>query len=175
MIRRRKALKNIGLITGGVLTLPYNCSFETQISYSNFPLLKKKEQDLIADICDIILPTDFNNFPTVETRKHFVLTMINDCLDNENRIEFSAGLNSFQNEILEVKKIHFQDLSLDEQNNIVANFIDNEKSEIGVFLNYLKYYSLIHFETSENYMINYLNFEFMPGHYNGRVKVKVNI
>ena len=175
MIRRRKALKNIGLITGGVLTLPYNCSFETQISYSNFPLLKKKEQDLIADICDIILPTDFNNFPTVETRKHFVLTMINDCLDNENRIEFSTGLNSFQNEILEVKKIHFQDLSLDEQNNIVANFIDNEKSEIGVFLNYLKHYSLIHFETSENYMINYLNFEFMPGHYNGRVKVKVNI
>lgn len=175
MIRRRKALKNIGLITGGILTLPYNCSFETQISYSNFPLLKKKEQDLIADICDIILPTDFNNFPTVETRKHFVLTMINDCLDNENRIEFSAGLNSFQNEILEVKKIHFQDLSLDEQNNIVANFIDNEKSEIGVFLNYLKYYSLIHFETSENYMINYLNFEFMPGHYNGRVKVKDNI
>jgi len=173
MIRRRKALKNIGLITGGVLTLPYNCSFETQISYSNFPLLKKKEQDLIADICDIILPTDFNNFPTVETRKHFVLTMINDCLDNENRIEFSAGLNSFQNEILEVKKIHFQDLSLDEQNNIVANFIDNEKSEIGVFLNYLKYYSLIHFETSENYMINYLNFEFMPGHYNGRVKVNI--
>ena len=173
MIRRRKALKNIGLITGGVLTLPYNCSFETQISYSNFPLLKKKEQDLIADICDIILPTDFNNFPTVETRKHFVLTMINDCLDNENRIEFSAGLNSFQNEILEVKKIHFQDLSLDEQNNIVANFIDNEKSEIGVFLNYLKHYSLIHFETSENYMINYLNFEFMPGHYNGRVKVNI--
>ena len=175
MIRRRIALKNIGLITGGILTLPYNCSFETQISYSNFPLLKKKEQDLIADICDIILPTDFNNFPTMETRKHFVLTMINDCLDNENRIEFSAGLNSFQNEILEVKKIHFQDLSLDEQNNIVANFIDNEKSEIGVFLNYLKHYSLIHFETSENYMINYLNFEFMPGHYNGRVKVKVNI
>lgn len=173
MIRRRKALKNIGLITGGVLTLPYNCSFETQISYSNFPLLKKKEQDLIADICNIILPTDFNNFPTVETRKHFVLTMINDCLDNENRIEFSAGLNSFQNEILEVKKIHFQDLSLDEQNNIVANFIDNEKSEIGVFLNYLKHYSLIHFETSENYMINYLNFEFMPGHYNGRVKVNI--
>ena len=175
MIRRRKALKNIGLITGGVLTLPYNCSFETQISYSNFPLLKKKEQDLIADICDIILPTDFTNFPTLETRENFVLTMINDCLDNENRIEFSTGLNSFQNKILEVKKIHFQDLSLDEQNNIVANFIDNEKSEIGVFLNYLKYYSLIHFETSENYMINYLNFEFMPGHYNGRVKVKVNI
>ena len=173
MIRRRKALKNIGLITGGILTLPYNCSFETQISYSNFPLLKKKEQDLIADICDIILPTDFNNFPTVETRKHFVLTMINDCLDNENRIEFSTGLNSFQNKILEVKKIHFQDLSLDEQNNIVANFIDNKKSEIGVFLNYLKYYSLIHFETSENYMINYLNFEFMPGHYNGRVKVNI--
>ena len=81
MIRRRKALKNIGLITGGILTLPYHCSFEPQISYSNFPLLKKKEQDLIAAICDIILPTDFNNFPTPEIREHFVLTMINDCLD----------------------------------------------------------------------------------------------
>ena len=105
MIRRRKAIKNIGLITGGILTLPYHCSFEPQISYSNFPLLKKKEQDLIAAICDIILPTDFNNFPTLETREHFVLTMINDCLDNEKRIEFSVGLNSFQNEIFEVKKM----------------------------------------------------------------------
>lgn len=173
MIRRRKALKNIGLITGGILTLPYHCSFEPQISYSNFPLLKKKEQDLIADICDIILPTDFNNFPTPEIREHFVLTMINDCLDNEKRIEFSVGLNSFQNEIFEVKKNNFHDLSIDEKNNIVAKFIDNEKSEIGIFLNYLKHYSLIHFETSENYMINYLNYEFMPGRYHGGVKVKV--
>ena len=173
MIRRRKALKNIGLITGGILTLPYHCSFEPQISYSNFPLLNKKEQDLIAAICDIILPTDFNNFPTLETREHFVLTMINDCLDNERRIEFSVGLNSFQNEIFEVKKNNFHDLSLDEKNNIVAKFINNEKSEIGIFLNYLKHYSLIHFETSENYMINYLNYEFMPGRYHGGVKVKV--
>ena len=99
--------------------------------------------------------------------------MINDCLDNEKRIEFSVGLNSFQNEIFEVKKNNFHDLSLDEKNKIVAKFIDNEKSEIGIFLNYLKHYSLIHFETSENYMINYLNYEFMPGRYHGGVKVKV--
>jgi uncharacterized protein YggL (DUF469 family) len=99
--------------------------------------------------------------------------MINDCLDNERRIEFSVGLNSFQNEIFEVKKNNFHDLSLEEKNNIVAKFINNEKSEIGIFLNYLKHYSLIHFETSENYMINYLNYEFMPGRYDGRVKIKV--
>ena len=37
--------------------------------------------------------------------------------------------------------------------------------------NYIKEFSILHFETSENYMKNYLNFEFMPGRYNGKVQV----
>ena len=35
----------------------------------------------------------------------------------------------------------------------------------------LKNYSLLHFETSESYMKNYLAFEFMPGRYLGDVTV----
>ena len=46
-----------------------------------------------------------------------------------------------------------------------------QETEVGIFLNHLKTYSLLHFETSENYMKNYLNFEFMPGRYYGKVPV----
>jgi len=39
------------------------------------------------------------------------------------------------------------------------------------FLEYLKEFSLLHFETSENYMTKYLKFEFMPGRYLGKVSL----
>ena len=171
MIRRRKALKNIGLLTGGILSLPYACDIIPDISYSNLPLIKRDQQELIATICNILLPKNLESFSTPETREHFVLTMINDCLKIEEIVKFSSGLKKFQIEISKTKEMYFQDLSFEKKNSFVVNYIDKEKSEIGLFLNHLKHYSLLHFETSENYMVNYLKYEFMPGRYIGNILV----
>ena len=46
-----------------------------------------------------------------------------------------------------------------------------EKLVIARFLETLKNYSLLHFESSEKYMKNYLSYEFMPGRYLGNVLV----
>ena len=78
---RRVALKNISLITGGVFFLPYSCDLNSDFNYSNFPKLKRKEKRLLNSICEVILSSDKINFPTSENRGHFVLTMLNDCLD----------------------------------------------------------------------------------------------
>tara|TARA_A100001015_G_scaffold321536_1_gene452821 strand:+ start:4078 stop:4563 length:486 start_codon:yes stop_codon:yes gene_type:complete len=160
MIRRRKALKNIGLLTGGILSLPYSCNFVIEISYSNLPLIKAEQQQLIAAICNFLLPLKVENFPTPEPREHFVLNMVNCCLDSKERFKFLNGFEAFQN------------LIIDDHETIIASYLNKEKSDIGLFLNYLKDYSVLHFETSENYMKNYLNFEFMPGRYNGSVQIE---
>ena len=51
---------------------------------------------------------------------------------------------------------------------ILKNFKE-KKDNMLTFLEYLKEFSLLHFETSENYMKKYLKFEFMPGRYIGKV------
>lgn len=168
---RREALKHMGWVTGGVFMLPYACDLTPEISYSNFPLLKKEQQDFIARICSLILTEDPENFPTPEPRGHFVLTMVNDCLDNEQRAEFSQGFKAFQQLFSTVKDGAFQELEFEELQKHVLENIEEQETKVGIFLNYLKTYSLLHFETSENYMKNYLNFEFMPGRYYGKVPV----
>ena len=86
--------------------------------------------------------------------------MVNCCLDSKERSKFLNGFEAFQN------------LIIDDQETIITSYLNKEKSDIGLFLNYLKDYSVLHFETSENYMKNYLNFEFMPGRYNGSVQIE---
>ena len=54
------------------------------------------------------------------------------------------------------------------------NFLTSEyesKSNSLFFLDTLKNYSILHFETSENYMLDYLKFEFIPGRYEGKVLI----
>ena len=65
----------------------------------------------------------------------------------------------------------FEKLQINQKQEFILKGLENNKPEIKMFLNFIKEFSILHFETSENYMKNYLNFEFMPGRYNGKVQV----
>ena len=170
-MHRRIALKNIAIITGSTFILPYGCDFETGIVYSNFTSLKKKHLNLIASISEFILPSDMKNFPTPENRLHFIMTMANDCLLKKERKLFEEGFEFFQLSLSSVGNERFEKLQINQKQEFILKGLENNKPEIKMFLNFIKEFSILHFETSENYMKNYLNFEFMPGRYNGKVQV----
>ena len=64
----------------------------------------------------MILPSDKINFPTSENRGHFVLTMVNDCLDKDQRDKFSSGFEAFQ-----------LALSSEEKKNLRISYLMNKK------------------------------------------------
>ena len=167
-MKRRIAIKQIGLLAGGFTLIPYGCDISSELEYSNLKTKKKRKQNLIGQICNIILPEDSFNFPTQESRQEFVLIMINNCYTEAEIIKFISGFEFFKNLSSETNNIEFEKLS---ENNQIS-FIDtqfNSNSPSLFFLDTLKKYSLLHFESSENYMSNYLNFEFIPGRYLGNV------
>jgi hypothetical protein len=168
---RRIALKNIAVLTGSTFILPHGCDFETRIVYSNFTGLKKKHLNLIASISEFILPSDMKNFPTPENRLHFIMTMANDCLLKKERKLFEEGFEFFQLSVSSERNERFEKLQINQKQEFILKGLDNNKPEIKMFLNFIKEFSILHFETSENYMKNYLNFEFMPGRYIGKVQV----
>ena len=168
---RRIALKNIAIMTGSTFILPYGCDFETGIVYSNFIGFKKKDLNLVASISEFILPSDKKNFPTPENRLHFIMTMANDCLTKKERKLFEEGFDFFQLSLSLERNERFEWLQKNQKQEFILKGFENSKPEIKLFLNFIKEFSILHFETSENYMKNYLNFEFMPGRYNGKVQV----
>ena len=169
-MNRRNTIKNIGLLTVGIYLLPYTCQSSSEIVYSNFPEIKTSEQAFVGQICNIILAEDSINFPTPEKRDQFVLTMINDCGSSKEISVLKEGIKYFKTNISSDHKINFHDL-IDEEKNVFVETQFRSKTVFSEFLNLLKKYCVLHFETSENYLIQYLNFEFMPGRYLGRVAV----
>jgi hypothetical protein len=166
-MNRRSAVKSVGLLTGGVFLLPYACQLGPELIYANFPLIKRKEQVLISEICNCILAEDPVGFPTPETRIRFVLTMINDCGSPAELLTLTDGFKAFE-AIFAAHEHSFGSLSAEEKNKFILEQFSQE-TDVSDFLNLLKRYSLLHFETSENYLKTHLNYEFMPGRYYGRV------
>ena len=169
-MNRRNALKNMGLLTGGLTLIPYSCSLTPGLVFKRLANVKKEQQDLIGWVCNCILPEDLENFPTPESRQLFVLTQINDCENTAIILPFLKGLESFQLALSPTKEIKIDWLTPEEQF-VFLSLQFEKKGAIKIFLEMLKNYSLLHFETSENYMKNYLGFEFMPGRYIGDVTV----
>ena len=168
---RRIALKNMALITGSTFILPFGCDFESEMVYSNFTSFTKKQFGLLASISEFILPCDTNNFPTPENRLHFIMTMANDCLFKKERKLFKQGFELFQSSLSSIRDESHEALNKNRTEKLILKGFENNKPQIKIFLDFLKEFSILHFETSENYMKNYLDFEFMPGRYNGKVQI----
>ena len=163
-MNRRNAFRNMGLLTGGLTLIPYSCSLTPELVFKRLANVKKEQQDLIGWICNCILPVDLDNFPTPESRQLFVLTQINDCENTAIILHFLEGLDSFQLALSTPKEMKIDRLTPEEQF-VFLNLQFEKKGVIKIFLEMLKNYSLLHFETSESYVKNYLAFEFMPGRY----------
>ena len=97
--------------------------------------------------------------------------MANDCLVKKERKLFEEGFEFFQLSLFSERNERFEMLQINQKQEFILEGFENNKTEIKIFLDFMKEFSILHFETSENYMKNYLNFEFMPGHYNGKVQV----
>ncbi len=169
-MKRRSALRNIALVTGGIAVLPYYCSSPPEIVFYDHLPLELPDRELINLLSDLILPVDTEGFPTMESRLDFVLTMVNDGFDAEQISDYLFGMQEFKAHVNANYELPFKEIGKEEQLRCIGKVIDcgDEKS---FFVSSIKSLSLRHFMTSENYMKNYLNFEFIPGRYNGCVPV----
>ena len=128
------------------------------------------EENPVASRC-YAFKEDSNNFPTPENRLHFIMTMANDCLLKKERKLFKQGFELFQSSLSSIRDESHEALNKNRTEKLILKGFENNKPQIKIFLDFLKEFSILHFETSENYMKNYLNYEFMPGRYNGKVQV----
>ena len=170
IMKRRSALQKIAWVSGGIAMLPYYCSTQSEITvYNNLPIAIS-DRNLINVLSNLILPEDPESFPTMESRLDFVLTQVNDGFDSQEISDYLFGMTAFRKHVMATYGTSFEDLVELDQLACIGKTIDcsDEKS---FFVSTIKRHSLRHFTTSENYMKKYLNFEFMPGRYNGCVSV----
>ena len=95
-MKRRSAVKHLGVVSSGLILLPYAYAEREVPLFSNLQSVKNNEKLLIGSLSNYILPEDPVNFSTPEPRSQFVLTMINDC---SNEIEIEEASNESEKKI----------------------------------------------------------------------------
>lgn len=165
-MRRRVALKNLGLITGGILFLP-SCNFSEEkaaIALNKLQITKNQET-LLMEIVDTMLPEGTIRGAKTLGVHNFVWIMIDDCANSKKQETFINGLNLFDEKVRNTAKNSFDKLSKDEKLHTLTYLMDmnSEEKDLTDFLQTTKSYAIWGFKQSEYFMTEIMPYNLVPG------------
>ena len=164
-MKRRKAVQTIALGIGGLGFLSH-CTSTPALP----TILEIKDQHLLGLLTEAILPAKSEEFPTQETRMEFILNQMGGNLTVEEMEGYKQGLDIFQGLVEQTFLKPYQALDFDTQNYTIQRALGHP-GELGFFMRKNRQWSLRHFMTSERYMTEFLNYEFIPNRYLGCITV----
>lgn len=108
LMNRRKALKNIGLLTGGIVLFPAcDLSKENVSRVMNKLKVTETEEALLANLADTMIPESEIPGALALNVSDFVWVMVDDCLDPELQGSFMTGLGQFKKRFREISGSDF--------------------------------------------------------------------
>lgn len=164
-MKRRKAIQTIALGSGGLGLLDH-CTFISNVP----PVLEEKDQHLVSLLTEAILPVKSEEFPTPETRMEFILNQMGGTLIAEELEGYKNGLTIFKGVVEQTFLEPYEVLDFEVQDYTVRRALAHP-GDLGYFMGKNREWSLRHFMTSERYMTEFLNYEFIPNRYLGCVPV----
>lgn len=164
-MKRRKAIQTIAVGVGGLGLLSHCTSTPTTP-----PILEEKDQKLVELLTEAILPSKSEEFPTPETRMEFILNQIGGTLVAEELVGYKNGLAIFKGLVEQTFLEPYEALDFEVQDYTIQRALAHP-GDLGYFMGKNREWSLRHFMTSERYMTEFLNYEFIPNRYSGCVPV----
>lgn len=164
-MKRRKAIQTITLGVGG-LGLLNHCTLIPAAS----SILGEKDQYVVSLLTEAILPAKSDEFPTPETRMEFIRNQMSGNLSAEELQGYKQGLNIFQGLVEQTFLKPYEALDFETQNYTIQRALGHP-GDLGFFMQKNRQWSLRHFMTSERYMTEFFNYEFIPNRHLGCVPI----
>lgn len=171
---RREAIKNFIFVSGAALVLPSCMRQEgkASIELNNFAISAKQE-DLLGEITETILPrTDTPG--AKELLLHlFVLKMVDDCHDKPEQQDFVKGLSGMDDFAHQRLGQSFTSASLQKRTALLASVESdaNVPEAVKSFYKITKRRTIQGYMNSKYVMTNLVKYELVPGRYNGYMPV----
>lgn len=161
-MNRRVALRNLTLAAGGLMLLP---------ACSAGRFLSSRQDRLLTDIVDTIIPTTDTlgakdlNVPT------FVQKVVTDCYEKEVQEAFLRGLDTVTRLAKQSHRKSFSALAPAQRLELLSQMEEAEEEEQQNFLKLVKELTILGYTSSEYVLTNFSNYKMVPGHYYGCVPV----
>lgn len=173
-MKRRKAIRNIVLFSLGTGII-YSCKdrYEAikQLNLQNL-IVDNSQLDVLDDLSRLIVPLQSIPDLAEHTALPFILNMVDNVFDEEDRQSFILGYQNFDQEILALRGKLYSKMELEEKNVLLTEF--NEESltatkELYVVFNTVKSKSIQYLTTSEYYQRKVNYYQMAPGKFRGDV------
>ena len=174
-MNRRDALRNLALLTGGMILVP-SCNFDQEEILKAYDNLKitPSQRGLLSSIADTIIPaTDIKGAADIGT-EDFILVMVNDCMKPEEQEIFTKGLSEFNAYSKKTSGKAFEKLTQAEREQVILQgmALENENQQhISQFLQTTKRFTIQGFMASEYMMTEVTQYSLIPGTYQGDVLI----
>lgn len=171
-LKRREAIKQIFCITAGMALLPscMNDRRKSTILLSKISI-SAEEEDMLAELCETILPKSSTPGAKDISSHLFVLKMVDDCRKKEDQIKFLTGMKAFQERCKSAAGMDFMGSTSDERKAVLASIIaeKDDESDLKYFFKTVKGLTIQSFTASEFFMTKVQVFELIPSRYHGCV------
>ncbi|EOZ96076.1 hypothetical protein A33Q_2669 [Indibacter alkaliphilus LW1] len=174
-MNRRDVLRNLALITGGLVMVP-SCDFSQEDILSAYDKLKVSTdmKQLLGKIADTIIPPGKIKGALDLEIQDFILVMVNDCLDEDAQQSFTKGFKSFENYTINKTGNKFGQLETSQKEEVVLAGLqeeDEDYKDLQGFLGTTKRFTIQGFLLSEYMQTEVKPYSLIPGDYQGEVLI----
>lgn len=171
-VSRRRALKSLVFVSAGMALVPSCMSDRSKSSL----LLKKinisaADENLLAELCETILPKSATPGAKDLSAHLFVLTMVDDCRKKEDQEKFTKGLEAFKKFSQQTIGKDFVTAEPAERKKLLDSILVkiDEESDLNAFFKTTKGLTIQAFTSSEFFLTKVQVYELIPGRYHGCV------
>jgi hypothetical protein len=172
-MNRRKALRNVALTVGSVVSIPTWANAWTPESLPEIKNISTENAKLLNMLVEALIPqTDTPGAAAPGAGEmgvdKFVMAMVNDCTPDNQRNTFMTQLSLVDKFSEEKYSEPFAELSAEKKTECISMISTTETPEWESFFGTLKRYTVQGYQSSE-YVMYKNGFQFAPGFYNGCV------
>lgn len=174
---RREALRRTAAVTGLSISSSIGLGFLKGCIPSGKPtwppiFLRQDEIKLVTAIADTILPTTDTPGALDVHVPEFIDLMLRDNISDEEKMAFREGLEAFTKIIDQEYSDSFEDCSTEQKMSILKAVDDNSENQFSrtiknSFYRKVKQLTILGYYSSEYVMNNMLNYQPIPGRYEG--------
>ncbi|HEU4861980.1 MAG TPA: gluconate 2-dehydrogenase subunit 3 family protein [Chitinophagaceae bacterium] len=170
---RRKAIQNLAIVSGGLITLPQwmvSCGVsDSNVHKTSFLIA---EQKILASITDTIIPAGTSIGALSVGVDKFLQKLIDDCYEKDAQDNFKVQLKGL-NDLAKAKhSTSFADCTQAQREELLLKLSASENKTEKDFFYLIKSETIRGFNTSQKVMQEFLGYKVAPGHFYGCVDVK---
>jgi hypothetical protein len=200
-MNRRAVIKNLALIFGGTVILPSCLKRDNKVAvHLKHMDLSGDQQEMIADVCETIIPKT-NTPGAKDLNVHlFVMKMLDDCYTKKDQQAFVIGMGQFDDMVKKKYGKSFSDLEVKDREDALNNLEKDIKTAsnpaksikpvgnsqkslpapekkqdippLHLFYSATKQQTIFGYTNSQYFMTKQIVYELIPGRYNAHFPVK---